>query len=191
MTAQKNSGFAAIEGLLILIIFAVIGGVGWYVIHTKHQTDKILSQANKISLQVPVKKTGQQRYFTIKEWGVKGPESASFRLQYKIVNFAGIPEAEFTSTELLKAGGSDCEARGGTISQYDGADSTGLNTINPNETVEQAAQNGHITYYALVNDKYYVYHSPQSACADPKKIQTLQTDTNGAVRALTEGLRAI
>jgi hypothetical protein len=45
----NQKGFAALEGFLILVIITVVGGIGWYAIHTKHQTDKILSQADKIS----------------------------------------------------------------------------------------------------------------------------------------------
>jgi hypothetical protein len=53
----NQKGFAALESLLILVIIGLIGGVGWYVVHTKHQTDKILSQADKISQSAPQKTT--------------------------------------------------------------------------------------------------------------------------------------
>jgi hypothetical protein len=56
-TINTQKGFAALEGFLILVIIAVISGIGWYAIHTKHQTDKILSQADKISQSTPVKST--------------------------------------------------------------------------------------------------------------------------------------
>lgn len=46
---SSQKGFAVLETLLILVIIGTIGGIGWYAIHTKHQTDKILSQADKIS----------------------------------------------------------------------------------------------------------------------------------------------
>jgi hypothetical protein len=51
----NQKGFAVLEGFLILVIIAVISGIGWYAIHTKHQTDKILSQADKISQSTPTK----------------------------------------------------------------------------------------------------------------------------------------
>ena len=50
---KNQKGFAVLESLLILIIITTIGGISWYAIHTKHQTDKILSQADKISQSVP------------------------------------------------------------------------------------------------------------------------------------------
>lgn len=54
---KTQKGFAVLESLLILVIIAIIGGIGWYAVHTKHQTDKILSQADKISQTTPVNKT--------------------------------------------------------------------------------------------------------------------------------------
>lgn len=51
---KTQKGFAIVETLLILIVIAVIGGVGWYALHTKNQTDKILSQADKISQSTPI-----------------------------------------------------------------------------------------------------------------------------------------
>jgi hypothetical protein len=64
MTKAKfnQKGFAALEGLLILVIIAVIGGIGWYAVHTKHQTDKILSQADKISQSTPASKSASHPY---------------------------------------------------------------------------------------------------------------------------------
>jgi hypothetical protein len=93
---KTQKGFAALEALLILIIVGVISGIGWYVLHTKHQTDRILSQADKISQSTPsaikpstAKSTTENAsakeittsnlegpgnitgYLTIKEWGIK------------------------------------------------------------------------------------------------------------------------
>lgn len=37
-----QSGFSAVETVLVLVILVIIGFVGWYVVHTKHNTDKDL-----------------------------------------------------------------------------------------------------------------------------------------------------
>jgi len=77
---KNQKGFAILETFLILVILGVIGGISWYAIHTKHQTDKILSQADKISQGTPITsntKSPQSSvsnipgYLDIKEWGVK------------------------------------------------------------------------------------------------------------------------
>jgi type II secretory pathway pseudopilin PulG len=48
MKAQK--GFAVLESLLVLIIIAIIGGTGYFVWHSKAQTDMNLDNASSLSL---------------------------------------------------------------------------------------------------------------------------------------------
>ncbi|HEX5448265.1 MAG TPA: hypothetical protein VFW90_03660, partial [Candidatus Saccharimonadales bacterium] len=47
---KTDQGFTVIEGLLILVIIAILGGTGWYVWHGKQQADKSLSSAHNQSL---------------------------------------------------------------------------------------------------------------------------------------------
>jgi len=51
---EKPKSFAVFETVLILVVVVVISGIGWFALHTKHQTDKILFQADKISQSTPV-----------------------------------------------------------------------------------------------------------------------------------------
>jgi type II secretory pathway pseudopilin PulG len=46
---RKNhpSGFALIETLLVVVILAMVGFIGWYVWHAKQDTDKTFSDTNK------------------------------------------------------------------------------------------------------------------------------------------------
>ena len=37
MKKLNNRGFAVLEGLLILVIVGIVGGVGWYVLKTKEE----------------------------------------------------------------------------------------------------------------------------------------------------------
>lgn len=55
MSKNKN-GFAALESLLILVIVAIIGGTGYYVWHSKAQTDKNLNNAASANFTETVKK---------------------------------------------------------------------------------------------------------------------------------------
>lgn len=187
---KTQTGFALIEGLLIILILAIIGFGGYYVWNTQKNVDKTSKETVNTS-QSAATTSSSDKLFVIKEWGIKGPNSASVHLKYKIGDFAGHPAAEFTSEELLAAGGSDCASGGGVITQYSSSDKNELNVTNPDQTIEQGAISGDIAYYSLVGNKYYVFHGPQAGCGDPDKIQTLETDTLGAVKALSQGLRSI
>lgn len=46
---KTQKGFALIEGLLIILILAIIGFGGYYVWHSQKQTDNSLTQANQVS----------------------------------------------------------------------------------------------------------------------------------------------
>jgi len=94
---KNQKGFAVLETFLILTIVTIIAGVCWYVIHTKHQSDKILSQADKISSNTPIvsnkftSDSAANTYLVIKEWGIKiklGAADASI-VTYKIDNTTG------------------------------------------------------------------------------------------------------
>jgi flagellar basal body-associated protein FliL len=87
---NSNSGFAALEGLLILIIIVIIGGTGYFVWHSKAQTDKSLDKAastkiidrHQESTSSPDTKNAQDtiadKYLIVKEWGIKiGLDDAS------------------------------------------------------------------------------------------------------------------
>jgi cytoskeletal protein RodZ len=45
----KTKGFSTIEGLLILVIVLILGGVGWYVWHSTNDANKTLNEADKTS----------------------------------------------------------------------------------------------------------------------------------------------
>lgn len=44
--SDNQTGFTLVEGLLIFIIAAIIGGTGYYVYHSNHQVSKDLQSAN-------------------------------------------------------------------------------------------------------------------------------------------------
>jgi type II secretory pathway pseudopilin PulG len=81
---KSQDGFSAVEGLLIIIIIGILGGVGWYVWNSQKQVDKTYSQTANSSVSPKTKNTSSSAaldsspsYFVIKEWGVKVPVTDS------------------------------------------------------------------------------------------------------------------
>jgi Tfp pilus assembly protein PilV len=46
---RNQSGFSTVEIILIIVIVGAIGLVGWFVYHTKQNSDKTLNQATSTS----------------------------------------------------------------------------------------------------------------------------------------------
>lgn len=80
---QKQSGFAVLETLLLVVVLGLIGGTGYYVWHSKQSTDKTLQNTNAVSTVPTITKktpntptqTTTAGYLAIKEWGIKLPLS--------------------------------------------------------------------------------------------------------------------
>jgi predicted negative regulator of RcsB-dependent stress response len=71
---KPQEGFSAVEALLILIIVAILGGVGWYVWHANNEADKNLTSASNTS-SLSNKTDKSNGYFVIKEWNVRAKNS--------------------------------------------------------------------------------------------------------------------
>lgn len=120
-TEAQQKGFAVLESFLIMVIIVVVSGVGWYAIHTKHQTDRILAQADKISQNTPISKKStkntqssipfNQKYLIVNELGVKISLSSSILDAYYIIDDASKPPNQVAlSIESLK--NTQCKAEG-------------------------------------------------------------------------------
>ena len=92
----NQKGFTAIEGLLILVILAIVGGTGYFIYHSNQKTSDTLSSSAKIAQSSPSKITKKkssaspqtsaksststspaQTYLTITQWGVQIPLSSA------------------------------------------------------------------------------------------------------------------
>jgi hypothetical protein len=76
MHKLNQKGVGAVEGLLILVIVAIVGGTGYFVYNAQNKTKDTLDSAS-LSSQSPVvhkKKAAAKKtatFLAIKEWGVK------------------------------------------------------------------------------------------------------------------------
>ncbi len=189
---KTQKGFAALEAVLILIILITVGGVGWYVVHTKHQTDKILAQSDKISQSAPSGSLKSspgiqtQRHLTLKEWGVSAPYNGVLNLKYSIANNT----ASFSSVEFDNATNGKCSDYGGAIEKL------GPNDIyQTGTTASEVIKDQNPPPYSIVNGYYYIYVHSQALCpaiSDPNSAAgTLQSSTNDAVKSTTTKLSAV
>jgi hypothetical protein len=61
MKNNKTNGFAAPEAVLILVIVAMISGVGWYVYNSQKQTKQSLDNANKSLTDISQQKKDEKK----------------------------------------------------------------------------------------------------------------------------------
>jgi len=114
-----QKGFAAQEGLLILIIIAIIGGTGWYVLHSKNSANSVYKAADKVSSEQPVtsyddfvsvaQKDGTDLWKTPKQAATTADQQAILTTIFKdkcdSTGNVGISYLTFTNTELFKQDG--------------------------------------------------------------------------------------
>src|SRR3989344_1891275 len=106
-TMKNQKGFSVVEGVLILVIIGLLGGVGWYVWDSNKKTKQVLDNTDKgssVSNKIPNETNAN--YLVIKEWSVKVPlDSDTTGLEYSIGS-NGV--ASFRTTELNKFTGDNC-----------------------------------------------------------------------------------
>lgn len=184
---KTQNGFAIIESLLILIIIAIIGGTGYYVWHSKSQTDKTLDNAsNSNSVVSPAKSTNsvktsspatpQTKYLTIVQWGVRipytGEDTYSYTYQDDTPNTVEVVSANLSSKYGCTSIG------GGLISRFlpnDQVDPAG-------DTAKDLAKSNPGSFY-LVGNYYYGHTHDQASCSDSVPPNA-QNQTNSSVDAI-------
>lgn len=69
---STQQGFAVLEVILIIVILAILGFTGWYVMHSKQQTDATLTKSTTTQT-APLTRVGKSSdgVLTIKQWKVK------------------------------------------------------------------------------------------------------------------------
>jgi hypothetical protein len=81
----KQSGFSAVAVLLILLIVAIIGGTGWYVMQANKNTDRTLNKAGLGTVTKSAKKTAPSQApqaDPTANWTAYSSKSGEFSLKY-------------------------------------------------------------------------------------------------------------
>lgn len=165
MTSNQK-GFSTAETLLILVIVAVIGGVGYYVYKARQETSKSQDNANKSSLEIEASKKQSEE-------DKKAPEeTASWLLyeppgkQYSVRIPDGWKLVSLSGTDLYGRNSSDTVYKAGTKATvqaieggWDGASSFGLYypSASDEPRVKEGEQKGTLTTASGLTAQKYQY----------------------------------
>lgn len=96
MKTTNQDGFSIIEGLLILVIIAIIGGTGWYVMKATSNSDKAFSQTSSTSLRKSESKTAinSLETYTNDEYGFSFKYPKSWKLTKNLQDGRGAQEGD-------------------------------------------------------------------------------------------------
>jgi hypothetical protein len=186
-----QKGFAALGGLLILIILVIVGGTGYYVYKAANKSTDNINNANlatqssqaKSKKKAPKKATPAQNYLTIKEWGVRGKLDSTVTAQYALANDTNQVWANLSSDQLVAADPQCSVTRqaGGTITRAKSADHLYSQAGDDlGKTIQQAVNDGTLKKSKKVGDYYYWLDRGQAACSDSQTATDLQTKTQTA-----------
>lgn len=163
---SNSSGFVAIEMILILVVLAVAGGTGWYVWHSKQQTNKTYtatSQAAQSTLPKTTKKStstpATQKYLTITEWSVRMKLTDNLGDAYYQIK-TNAPDSAYLSLKSLVAVAPDCAPD---------KISTGVlfrQTVTEHDTAVNDPSDGNTPGDIKIGSYYYGFLNAQAGCFD-------------------------
>ena len=199
---SNQKGFAAVEAILIAVVIALIGFVGWYVWHSNQQAKATLdaasksaqSSAPKITKKKDTTTTITPPYMIIKAWGVRAPYNDKLSLEYELFSTSHIQYAVFSSKEL-DASDKNCALykTGGTIERYSSGDVYTLPETNEStgKTAKEYATTLKPSDYGHVGDYYFFFHPAQGECGDSQSSMDLRQQTSSLVFSMVPKLEAL
>jgi hypothetical protein len=188
---KYQEGFSLVEGLLIVIIVGMLGGVGYYVWHSQNQVDKTYSQTansnvvpNTSKVKQSVKPTVPSDFLIINEWGVKFTYSSEIgKAVYRTDSMD--PDFVFLSTEALQ--NTDCDVThngGGYIVRFQDGQMDGEAKKAYKDEYPDAVKSG--AYY-------YAYGLPEYAekCSKVSSVQQKATEAANELKSAVKSVQPI
>lgn len=104
---KNQNGFSLVEGLLIILVIAVVGFIGWSVANSKKAVDsqKTPNVSSEKTNKLSPESSDAVTYTVIKEWGVKVPQLPTGNLISYEISAATKNKASFVSSEQKALGG--------------------------------------------------------------------------------------
>jgi len=179
MAHNQQSGFAALEAILVVVILLIVGGASWFVWHNKVNSPHTAVSSKAVQSSSPKLPTtaatneGSTYYLRIAEWGVKIVYQQSLQLNYQFVDRSDFPEYPFDyvtlSTPRMTYSGCQSSTLGSYIRFKSGDAYYDLNNVKDvvDPTVKEYASKLASSDYVIAGDYYYFYRPPQTICNDP------------------------
>lgn len=191
---KNQSGFSAIEALLILVILGIVGFTGYFVWHTKQNTDKSLTPANsttpvlkkKAASAVPSSSTKTQ-YVDIKELGIKVPITSALTsegLSYTW-NSTGNNATIGSSTLMSKAEADDAA----NCTQSYASQMNNLYPLGIVSKTNPGSVNASPTSISVSGTSYYLYKPHSGSGCDVSGTAAFSNDFNATYSNLVEAFR--
>ncbi len=193
MIRHKQNGFAVVESILIILIIAMITGIGWYVWRSKQKTEQTLNDASRSLSSSPSKAAKKdthstiaqtKQYLVIKEWNVRIPYGVDDAYSYRIPTGAGDNLIEVISKKLADTYG--CTTYGAGEISRSLPSAPALPTQDQPTVKEYASQ--HPEMYKVLGSYYYKFIHDQALCSDSTSASAAQNDSNLAVSQLLQKL---
>lgn len=159
-----------LETILIVIIIAILGFTGWYVWHSKQNTDKVQQETIKTATRsTPQQPAPKVQTVALSDWKVEVP-LAGVSTKYVATETNG---AYAIKTEGIVKGctGDPAQVLAGTITREQ-ADAkvtaaSGLDSKYVGQTWEQALSASQPSSSAVFGGYVYLFQTPQQACGNP------------------------
>lgn len=199
MKKSNQSGFAAVEALLIVVILAIVGGTGYFVWHAKQNTDKSLTDTASSQPAIQKKTTAKVTDFAsckaasgskmletypeqcVTKDGKTFTDTSASSQKYLVIKEWGV-KLPLTATidsayyvfknDYVYLSTSTFK---GTQCDADGVSEGVLSRFTPNQTDPDTGSTyqaeGATAQATKVGAYYYSYRGPQAACADDSATQ--------------------
>ncbi len=171
LVGGQQAGFTAVEGLLILVVVGIIGGVGWFVFKSKDDTNKTYdnsansytNQTAKTTESTTMCEASEEGMLHIHELGIQ------LKLDAKVLDATCAKIKDYDShypiglsTKALEKYDANCKAEMGSVAQI-------VVFTNPNGTDASVANGTNIENFPdaiKVGNKYYAIFNigHQSPC---------------------------
>ncbi len=201
---NNQAGFSALEITLIIIIIAIIAGIGGYVLRSSKTANNTLSAANRISTNQTTKKnTNAIKELDITEWKVRmtllpGLDRLSYEMTSPTTETAyrgPNNDQPYTLTQpgyvklislQLKGQPSSCTGEATTSGEFASIERSTTNPNNqPNDGVVSA------DYIRKIGSNYYTLSMPNGlSCQSSESLKAAEAKQSELVKQAFKSLRA-